>query len=377
MPALVGASALQAEESQNTAQLEYVEVTGRRINLVGEAVSASQGLVGQQEIAIRPLLRTGEILEMVPGMVVTQHSGTGKANQYFLRGFNLDHGTDFATFVDAMPVNMRSHGHGQGYTDLNLIIPEAIKSIAYKKGPYYADVGDVSGAGSASISTANRVDQGTLEVTVGEDDYYRLLVLDGVVRSDSVGELSAGLYWENQLSWTEQLKTVLGLRYDYYDFDVDGRVAGILDGAAYYRFTDNWTFDLEYAYTEAQFVDSAPEGDAIPGAVENVWQVGLSADYANGLFGSLRLRYFGERPLDESATVMSDSSTNMNLRVAYRWDNWIVKADVLNLLDSSDHDIDYLYSSRLPNESSGVATEDIHYHLFEPRTVRVSVNYRF
>src|SRR5262245_27731191 len=78
--------------------LEEVQVTGRRLNLVGQAVSASQGVVSQQEIALRPVLRTGDVLELVPGMVVTQHSGTGKANQYFLRGFNLDHGTDFATF---------------------------------------------------------------------------------------------------------------------------------------------------------------------------------------------------------------------------------------------------------------------------------------
>ena len=82
-------------------------------------------------------------------MVVTQHSGSGKANQYFLRGFNLDHGTDFSTAIDGMPVNMRSHGHGQGYTDLNFIIPELIENIRYRKGPYYAEVGDFSGAGAA------------------------------------------------------------------------------------------------------------------------------------------------------------------------------------------------------------------------------------
>ncbi|MGB1139849.1 MAG: TonB-dependent receptor plug domain-containing protein [Halioglobus sp.] len=96
--------------------LEEITVTGKRVNLIGESVSASEGVVGQAEIRIRPILRTGEIIELVPGMVATQHSGTGKANQYFLRGFNLDHGTDFATFVDGMPVNMRSHAHGQGYT---------------------------------------------------------------------------------------------------------------------------------------------------------------------------------------------------------------------------------------------------------------------
>lgn len=116
-------------------EIETITVEGRQSNLIGKAISASEGVIGKQEIALRPLLRTGEVLELVPGMVVTQHSGSGKANQYFLRGFNLDHGTDFANFIDGMPVNMRSHGHGQGYTDLNFIIPEAVSSIAYKKAP--------------------------------------------------------------------------------------------------------------------------------------------------------------------------------------------------------------------------------------------------
>src|SRR5690606_5431702 len=138
------------------------------------------------ELILRPLLRTGEVLEMVPGMVVTQHSGTGKANQYFLRGFNLDHGTDFATFIDGMPLNMRSHGHGQGYTDLNPLIPELVHSIAYKEGAYYADVGDFSGAGSAEIHTMTRTDQGLVEFYAGEDNYRRLVAVDSLAAGDGV-----------------------------------------------------------------------------------------------------------------------------------------------------------------------------------------------
>ena len=91
-----------------------------------------------QLLKSRPALRPGEVLEFVPGVIVTQHSGDGKANQYFLRGFNLDHGTDFATSVDGMPVNMPTHGHGQGYTDLNFLIPELVQRIDYRKGPYFA-----------------------------------------------------------------------------------------------------------------------------------------------------------------------------------------------------------------------------------------------
>lgn len=123
-------------------QLEPVTVTGRAADLVGVAGSASQGQVGQTELDTRPLLRPGEVLEVIPGLAVTQHSGTGKANQYFLRGFNLDHGTDFSTFIDGMPVNFPTHAHGQGYMDLNFLIPEIIDTIDYKKGPYYAEVGD-------------------------------------------------------------------------------------------------------------------------------------------------------------------------------------------------------------------------------------------
>ena len=104
-----------------------IEVVGRKVNLVGNATSASEGRISFREIEQRPLLRAGDVLETVPGLVATQHSGSGKANQFYLRGFNLDHGTDFATNLDGMPINMRSHAHGQGYTDLNFIIPEMIQ----------------------------------------------------------------------------------------------------------------------------------------------------------------------------------------------------------------------------------------------------------
>ncbi|MEZ5571278.1 MAG: TonB-dependent receptor [Halioglobus sp.] len=662
-------------------ELEEVEVTGRRINLVGAAVSASQGLVSQDEIALRPLLRTGDVLELVPGMVVTQHSGTGKANQYFLRGFNLDHGTDFATWVDGMPVNMRTHGHGQGYTDLNFVIPETIDTLAYKKGPYYADVGDFSSAGSAEMTTADRFRDGLLEGGIGEDNFYRLVSLDslsladgtasyalelnrydgpwsdiqedvkkfnlllryahsigdgeasvsmmaydnkwnspdqiparavdnglidalgsiddtlggkssryslaarwknsrwdasayavryklnlwsnftyflddeingdqfeqtddrwlyggkseyrrelslaglttvnrfggefryddidevglyktreqtrsGPVRSDRVQQWNTGLFAENQISWTDHVRTVLGARYDYFDFDVDSRIVQNINGvdlgansgtehddklalkgsliytfnpewesyfsigqglhsndargttttvdpgdgsavtpvdplvdslgyeiglrgfwsdrlntsialwhleldsellfvgdagnteatrgsqregvevSTYYRITDQWTFDLEYAYTDSKFTDYAPEGDQIPGALDQVVQAGFSAELGDGWFGSLRLRYFGERPLIEDGSVQSNDATVLNLRAGYATPRWTVKVDVLNVLDSDDHDIDYYYASRLPNEpAEGV--EDIHYHILEPRTVRVYASYHF
>ncbi len=157
--------------------LESIIVEGRRTNLIGEAVSAAEGVVGQDEIRVRPLTRTGDVLELIPGMVVTQHSGSGKANQYFLRGFNLDHGTDFATNLDGMPVNMRSHGHGQGYTDLSFIIPETIGKLSYRKGAYYAEFGDFSGAGGVNISTLKQTDSAQLSLGIGDYGYQRALFL--------------------------------------------------------------------------------------------------------------------------------------------------------------------------------------------------------
>lgn len=171
--------------------LENLVVYGHRLNLVGSSLAAAEGVIGSAEIANRPLARTGEILEMVPGMVVTQHSGSGKANQYFLRGFNLDHGTDFATSIDTMPVNMRSHGHGQGYTDLNFIIPELIHTIHYRKGTYYAEVGDFSGAGAAAFVVKNTLDNSELALTAGDYGYQRLYSATPIIIDD--GHLLVGM----------------------------------------------------------------------------------------------------------------------------------------------------------------------------------------
>ncbi|WP_049772892.1 TonB-dependent receptor [Nitrosococcus watsonii] len=166
------------ESEPPTAELDKINVTERAEDLAELAVSASQGRVSYIELDKRPLLRIGELLEVVPGMIATQHSGPGKANQYFLRGFNLDHGTDFSTNIDGIPMNLPTHAHGQGYLDLNSLIPEMVESITFQKGPYYADVGDFSSAGNARIQTFNRLSQGIAKLAVGEDDFYRGLFAD-------------------------------------------------------------------------------------------------------------------------------------------------------------------------------------------------------
>ncbi|MEM6999016.1 MAG: TonB-dependent receptor [Pseudomonadota bacterium] len=179
----------------HSAELNEVIIYGHETELNGEALTASEGIIGRGEIENRPVLRSGEILEFVPGMVVTQHSGSGKANQYFLRGFNLDHGTDFRTSIDGMPINMRTHGHGQGYTDLNFIIPEFIQRIEYQKGPYHAENGDFSTAGAADFFLTSTLDRDFFSSEFGENQYYRN-VLGG---SFKVGENNLLLGIESHL----------------------------------------------------------------------------------------------------------------------------------------------------------------------------------
>ncbi len=143
-----------------------VVVTASRLNLLGLATSASQGVVTRQEIELRPIFRVGQLFETVPGLVVTVHSGEGKANQYLLRGFNLDHGTDFASFVDAMPVNKPTNTHGQGYSDQNFVMPQLVAGLDFTKGPYYASLGDSGAVGSARLRLIDTIPN-TLEVSAG------------------------------------------------------------------------------------------------------------------------------------------------------------------------------------------------------------------
>jgi hypothetical protein len=160
--------------------LQRVLVDGSRASQLGVADAASAGTISQEELAKRTVYRPGEMLEAVPGLVVSQHSGEGKANQFYLRGFNLDHGTDLRTTVDDMPVNQRSHAHGQGWTDLNFLMPELAVRLDYRKGPYSAEQGDFASAGAASVVYANRLLQGIASVSAGQHGYGRALLADSV-----------------------------------------------------------------------------------------------------------------------------------------------------------------------------------------------------
>jgi outer membrane receptor protein involved in Fe transport len=178
----------QDELEQDEAQVEAAEqaeaaepapsgpiyVYGRGERRIGQAGAASEGGVAGADIELRPLLRPAELLEATPGLIATQHSGGGKANQYFLRGFNLDHGTDLSVYIDDMPMNFRTHGHGQGYLDVNGLIPETVRRVDYRKGPYRADTGDFSFVGSSAITTHDRMKPFAL-AEVGMYDYRRFV----------------------------------------------------------------------------------------------------------------------------------------------------------------------------------------------------------
>ena len=162
------------EEPANAEALQEVLVFGRAERLIGIAAAASEGTVGGADLTVRPLLRVAELLEVVPGLIAAQHSGSGKANQYFLRGFNLDHGTDFTTLLDGVPLNLSSHGHGQGYLDVNGVIPEVVDRIDYRKGPYRADLGDFALAGAALMHTLDRLPAPFVAVEGGDYGWKRL-----------------------------------------------------------------------------------------------------------------------------------------------------------------------------------------------------------
>ena len=646
-------------------------------SLIGIASASTQGVVTAEQVALLPIARPGDVLETIPGLVISQHSGEGKANQYYLRGFNLDHGTDFATTVAGMQINMPTHAHGQGYTDLNFVIPELVSGVQYKKGPYFVEDGDFTTAGSANINYTNTLEKPEALVQGGSDQYLRGLLMgspkvgdgnllyafeavynngpwvnpdhlkkyNGVLRysegdaqngfsvtamgydaswdstdqiplravddgelgrfgaidptdggethrysvsgeyqrSDAESVTRAVAYWidyklnlwsnftyflddpvhgdqfeqaddrdvyglkathrwmaiwggkpvenevgiqgryddihtvglfhtedrerlsttrldrvkqgslaaffQNDTQWSPKFRTILGLRGDVYHYDVtgisdpensgtltqglfspklsmifgpydqteiyanagygfhsnDGRGAvtrvdpstgepvspvtplarataaeiGVrslpvpkwqttlalwgLDIASelvfvgdagttepsrpsrrygvewsnYYRVLPWMTLDLDLSFSKARFRDDAPEGNLIPGAVQNVVVGGVSVDSIANFFGSLRVRYFGPRPLIEDGSVSSKASTTLSALVGYQFIPGLrAQVEVLNILNAQVSDIDYYYPSRLPGEPAG-GVDDIHFHPTQPRSARVSIVYGF
>ncbi len=261
-------------------QPDEIVVYGRAIAQIGIATSGSQGIVGYKDFADRPLSRVGELVENVPGVIATQHSGTGKANQYFLRGFNLDHGTDFAGFVDGVPINLRTHGHGQGYLDLNFLIPELVKRIDYRKGPYFADVGDFSAAGTVRFTTADRIEP-MAQVTAGSFGYYRALAAGSTAFAG--GDLLLGL--DGTVSdgpWVldERLRKVNAL--------VKYSRAGFSLGLTAYRATWNSTDQVPLRAITSGLISRFGNIDPYLGG--ETTRIGLTG---NGRFGNTEVNLYG------------------------------------------------------------------------------------
>ncbi|MDT8398546.1 MAG: TonB-dependent receptor [Pseudomonadales bacterium] len=217
---------IQAQQEASSRPIESIMVWGRGTELLGTADSASQGLVGNADFSTRPLSRVGELAEVVPGMIATQHSGSGKANQYFLRGINLDHGSDFTAIFEGMPVNFPSHAHATGYLDLNFFIPEIIETVEFHKGTYYVENGDFSAAGSSRFKTYDRVEQDYVKVSA--DNYAQRRVL-GVASADTaVGSfLYAGEFEVRDGPWDldEDLRKFNGFaKYTGTPFGVDSQL---------------------------------------------------------------------------------------------------------------------------------------------------------
>ena len=221
----------------NAHETTPVVITGHYNNAIGSSDAASQGVIGDGLLGNRPLLRAAEVLEFIPGMVVTQHSGDGKANQYFLRGMNLDHGTDFATTVNGAPINMPSHGHGHGYTDLNVLIPELVSRVEYRKGPYFASEGDFSSAGAADIVYRRQIDRPFVSLSSGQRGYLRGVAAASREISEGITLLSAVEHLNNDGPWT----TPEGLRKLNTLFTLSGGTPRESWSTSFAAYTARWT----------------------------------------------------------------------------------------------------------------------------------------
>ncbi len=310
--------------------LERVVIQGATVSEVGEADSANVGTVTKKQLEARTVYRPGELLEATPGLIVSQHSGEGKANQFYLRGFNLDHGTDLRTTVDGMLVNQRSHSHGQGWTDLNFLIPELATGLRYKKGPYYAAEGDFSSAGAVDISYADQLPAGIASAGFGENGYQRVLL------ADSPG-LGAGrlLYaieaFHNDGPWTrpDDYRKVNGvLRYSRGDRANGWNITG-MGYDAKWNATDQIALRAVQSGQLGRFdtIDPTDGGRAYRYSLSGAWRntTETSATEVNAYVASLLLdlfsnfTYYLDNPVDGDQFAQPDRRTMSALDASHAW----------------------------------------------------------
>ena len=268
----------------DTNTLAEVVVTAARRELIGTTSTASEGVVVNDELALTPAFRPGQLLETVPGLEVTSHSGEGKANQYLLRGYNLDHGTDLAVSVDGMPINNPTHTHGQGYTDLNFMIPELATDIKYTKGTYYASQGDFASVGSIHLSYLDRIED-QVNLTAGTMGFQRMLTAGSVAAGagNVLGALELQHYdgpWANP---DDQRKVNAVIRYS----DGDERDGSSLTAMFYHGLWNATTDQPQRAFEEGLIgrfgtLDPSDGGRAQRGSLSGQYH----ASFGDGLFNA-------------------------------------------------------------------------------------------
>ncbi|MFN7642097.1 MAG: TonB-dependent receptor [Burkholderiales bacterium] len=328
--ALIAARAAAAQTPPATTPLRDVEVIASPTDVMGVTDAASAGSVDAARIQARPALRPADVLEWVPGLLVTQHSGDGKANQYFLRGFNLDHGTDFATSVAGVPVNLPTHAHGHGYTDLNFLIPELVERVDYRKGPYSALDGDFSSAGAADIRLRSRFAAPVGQLTLGGNGYRRAFV--GASSEIGAGTLMVGLEaMGNDGPWEvpQRLRRTAAVMRWSGGTEADGQSLTLMGYDARWTATDQVPQRAIDAGTIGRFgsLDPTTGGTtsrySLSGTLRRTFEDGgLEASawvlrYRLGLFSNFT--YALDRPDTGDQFEQADARTAYGLRIARSW----------------------------------------------------------
>ncbi len=329
---IAGCFALQsAVWAQNTdATLAPVQVQSSRNSVLGEAGTASEGVVTQQQLDARTVYRSGELLEAVPGLIVSQHSDEGKANQFYLRGFNLDHGTDLRTTIDGMLVNQRSHSHGQGWTDVNFLIPELASLLDYRKGPFYAADGDFSTAGAVNVKYANSLEQGIASVGVGQNGFQRTLLANSPKWRD--GKLLYALEWmhnDGPFTVGDNYRKRNGvLRYSEGS-EGNGFNVTLMGYSAKWHATDQIPVRAVQAGTLGRFdsVDQTSGGESSRYSVSGAWRqsTGSSASQVNAYLVRSRLdlfsnfTYFLDSPVNGDQFAQPDRRMTTGIHASHSW----------------------------------------------------------
>ena len=321
--------------------LPSVNVTASRNSGLGVSDSANAGVVTQQQLEARTVYRPAELLETAPGVIVSQHSGEGKANQFYLRGFNLDHGTDLRTNVDGMLVNQRSHAHGQGWTDLNFLIPELTTRLQYSKGPYRADAGDFGAAGVMDVRYAERLDHGVASLGIGQNGFRRALLADSpdlgagsllyaieafhndgpFTRGDDFRKLNGVLRYSGGSNANGWNLTAMAYRARWNSSDQIPRRA-VADGRL-------GRFDT---------VDTTDGGSASRYSLSGAWRADSDAGatsvnayvIANRLDLYSNFTYFLDDPVNGDQFSQPDRRVTSALNAEHRWDGWRAGLQIQN-----------------------------------------------